>query len=84
MRWILLLMANYTDMQMKMRREVEEVIGDRMATHEDKNHCHYINAFIGETLRFRSVAPLAVGHKAFVNYKLGINQVFTALQHLLM
>ena len=64
-------MANYTDMQMKMRAEVDSIIGDRMATHEDRNACHYVNAFITEALRFRGVVPLGVPHKAFTDYKLG-------------
>ncbi|CAG2111856.1 unnamed protein product, partial [Medioppia subpectinata] len=57
MRWILLLMANNTEMQIQMRDEIESVIGDRVATNEDKNQCHFVNAFIAETLRYRVVAP---------------------------
>ena len=64
-------MANNIDMQMKMRAEVDSLIGDRMATHEDRNTCHYVNAFIAEALRFRGVAPLGVPHRAVIDYKLG-------------
>ena len=64
-------MANNIQMQIKMRDEIQNVIGDRVATHEDKNHCHYVSAFINETLRYRGVAPIAVPHRAIVDYKLG-------------
>ena len=64
-------MANNTEIQAKLRKEVEDNIGDRLATHEDKKSCHYVNAFIAETLRFRGVAPLGVPHRAMVDYKLG-------------
>jgi len=66
-------MANFTDMQIKMRKEVEDNFGDRIVLHEDKQSCHYVNAFIAEALRFRGVAPLGVPHTALCDYKLGIH-----------
>jgi len=72
MRWIILLIANDMKMQLKLRQEINDIIGDRMATHEDKKQCHFVNAFIAEALRYRGVAPIGVPHKALVNYKLGI------------
>jgi cytochrome P450 len=74
-------MANYTDMQIKMRNEIENIIGDRIALHEDKNSCHYVNAFISETLRFRPVAPLGVPHRALVDTQ--ISKFFRDNQFLL-
>ncbi len=71
MRWIILLMANNTDMQLKMREEIENVIGDRIALHEDKAKCHYVNAFIAEVLRYRGVAPLSIPHNAKIDAKIG-------------
>ena len=59
-------------MQLKLRQEINDIIGDRMATHEDKKQCHFVNAFIAEALRYRGVAPIGVPHKALVDYKLGI------------
>ncbi|CAG2113636.1 unnamed protein product [Medioppia subpectinata] len=41
-----------------------------MPTHEDRNRCHYVMAFIAETLRFRNVVPTGVAHKTLVNTKL--------------
>jgi cytochrome P450 len=77
MRWIILLMANYIDMQIKLREEVENVIGDRIATHEDKQKCHYINAFIAECLRFRPVLVLAVPHRAICDTQIGKRLTFS-------
>ena len=51
LRWILLLMANYIEMQRKMRKEIEEQIGDRIPVQNDKQNCDYVNVFISETLR---------------------------------
>ena len=71
MRWIILLMANNTDMQKNMRSEVENIIGNRIAVHEDIAKSHYVNAFIAEALRYRDVGPLAVPHTALCDYEIG-------------
>ena len=63
LRWILLFMANHPEMQRRMRKEVEEQIGDRIPVQNDKLNCHYINAFISECLRYKVIAPLSVPHK---------------------
>ncbi|CAG2111371.1 unnamed protein product [Medioppia subpectinata] len=70
MRWILLLMANNTEMQIQMRDEIESVIGDRVATNEHRNECHFVNAFIAETLRYRGVAPIGIPHVAMCDMQL--------------
>ncbi|CAG2115773.1 unnamed protein product [Medioppia subpectinata] len=66
-QWLLLFICYYPEMQKKLRQEIESQIGDRMPTHEDRNRCHYVMAFIAETLRFRNVAPTGLPHKAIVN-----------------
>ena len=43
---------------MKLRKQVKEQIGDRIPTHDDKTRCHYVMAFISETLRHSSVLPI--------------------------
>ncbi|CAG2172180.1 unnamed protein product [Oppiella nova] len=70
-QWILLLMTYYPEMQRKLRQEIETQIGDRMPTHEDRNRCHYVMAFIAETLRIRNVTPFGVPHKAVVQSTIG-------------
>jgi cytochrome P450 len=71
MRWIILLMANYIDIQIKISKEVEDIIGDCVATHEDKQKYHYVNAFIAECLRFKIVLPLAVPLTALCDTRIG-------------
>ena len=39
-------MSNYPFMQRRMRKEVEDQIGDRISVEDDRNNCHYINAFM--------------------------------------
>ncbi|CAG2105787.1 unnamed protein product, partial [Medioppia subpectinata] len=70
MRWILLLMANNREMQIQMRDEIESVIGDRVATHEDRNECHFVNAFIAEALRYRGITPFGLPHVAMADMQL--------------
>jgi hypothetical protein len=60
-------MAKYPEMQAKLRKEVEDEIGDRLAIQEDKSNCHYVNAFMSEVLRLRPVVPMSLPHKAMVD-----------------
>jgi hypothetical protein len=66
-------MANYPSMQTKMRHEIESVIGERMPVQEDRNHCHYVNAFISEVMRYRPIVPIGIPHKNVVQSKIGIH-----------
>ena len=63
-------MANYPSMQKRMRNEVEEQIGDRIPVQNDKQNCHYINAFISETLRHRIILPLSVPRKTICDVEI--------------
>ncbi|CAG2172630.1 unnamed protein product [Oppiella nova] len=69
-QWIVLLMCYYPEVQRKLRQEIETQIGDRMPTHEDRNRCHYVMAFIAETLRFRNIIPIGVPHRALVDIQI--------------
>ena len=73
-RWILLYLTLLPEMQQKMREEIDSQIGDRIPIYEDRNRCHYVMAFISETLRIRNVSPTGVDHKAIVNSKIGTCQ----------
>ena len=59
------------DIERKLRKEIDEQIGDRIPTHEDRNRCHYVMAFIKETLRHRNAVPIGLQHKTIVTTKLG-------------
>src|SRR5688500_2429058 len=50
-------MANFTEMQTKMREQIQNVIENRMPKQEDKQSLPYIWAFIFDTLRFRILGP---------------------------
>ena len=59
-------------MQNRLREEIESEIGDRIPTHEDRNRCHYVMAFISEALRFRNVtSPTGHFHSAVVRSTIG-------------
>ena len=70
-RWFLLHMLYNKNIEKKLRKEVDEQIGDRIPTHEDRNRCDYVMAFITETLRHSNVVPSGATHKAVVTTKLG-------------
>ena len=72
MNWILFLMIYYSEVLQKLRQEIESEIGDRIPTHEDRDKCHYVQAVITESLRFRNIAPTGLNHKAIVRSKIGI------------
>ena len=69
-QWILLFLTYYPEMQQKLRQEIESEIGDRIPTHEDRDRCHYVMAFISEALRLRNVAPIGLPHRAIVRSKI--------------
>lgn len=70
-RWMLFHMLNDKQIERKLRQEVEEVIGDRIPTHEDRNRCDYAMAFISEVIRQGNINPIGVPHKAVVTSKVG-------------
>lgn len=63
LRWALLILTYYPEIQKKLREEIAEQIGDRVATQEDKNRCHLVNAFITEVLRVKNIVPMGVTHR---------------------
>ncbi|XP_054152771.1 steroid 17-alpha-hydroxylase/17,20 lyase-like [Oppia nitens] len=62
-QWLLLLLAYYPVSQQRLRSEISREIGDRLARHPDRHRCHYVMAFIAETLRFRNPATFGAPHK---------------------
>ncbi|XP_054154606.1 farnesoate epoxidase-like [Oppia nitens] len=70
-QWLLLFLSNDLNVQKKLRNEISDKIGDRLPTLDDRQRCHYVMAFISETLRFRNVVPVGVAHKVIVDSKIG-------------
>ena len=64
-------MKYYSEIQQKLRQEIQREIGDRIPEYEDRHRCHYVMAFISKTLRFRNVNPLAVYHESSVDLTIG-------------
>ena len=71
-KWLVLLMTYYPHIQHCLRQEIQREIGERVPEYEDKHRCHYVMAFISETLRFRNVNPLAIYHKTSVDLNIGL------------
>jgi cytochrome P450 len=65
-------MAKFPNLQIKMKKEIESVIGDRTPVHNDRTDCHFVNAFISECLRYRNIVPLGGIRRASCDTKIGI------------
>ncbi|KIJ48489.1 hypothetical protein M422DRAFT_162762 [Sphaerobolus stellatus SS14] len=61
---ILLTLLLFPDVQKKAQAEIDEVIGDRLPTLEDREALPYLNAFCDETQRWRPVTPFGIAHAA--------------------
>ncbi|RXN24165.1 cytochrome P450 2K1-like protein [Labeo rohita] len=58
LRWGLLLMAKYPEIQVKVHDEIDRVIGRRQPMVEDRKNLPFIDAVVHELQRFANVAPL--------------------------
>ena len=54
--------CNNPSIQQKMQEEIDQVLGGRTTTFDDKSKFTYVNAVIKETMRWRAVAPLSLPH----------------------
>lgn len=70
--WTFLFLANYTDYQKAIRREVQVALGsDDLLTLAHRPQCNLLQAFVLEVMRIRSIVPFGVPHKAIVDTELG-------------
>ncbi|KAF1753448.1 hypothetical protein GCK72_020005 [Caenorhabditis remanei] len=59
MTWIIAYIMNNPDVQKKMHKELDEVIGsDRLISTSDKNNLPYFNAVLNESQRCANIVPL--------------------------
>ncbi|XP_067272971.1 cytochrome P450 2AD6 [Pseudorasbora parva] len=71
LRWVLLFLIKYPDIQKKVRAEIEQVIGSRPPTMTDKANMPYTNAFIHEVLRKANIVPINMSRVARKDTTLG-------------
>uniref|UniRef100_A0A914XEW4 Cytochrome P450 n=1 Tax=Plectus sambesii TaxID=2011161 RepID=A0A914XEW4_9BILA len=66
MKWALLFMVHYPEVQRKVQAELDNVVGrDRHVTMADKSSLPYTNATIVELQRCANIIPFNVQHKVF-------------------
>ena len=72
LEWFLLTMAVHPEIQAKMRREIDSVVGrDRKVSLVDKSNLPYCEAVISEVERFTSSSPIGVMHAVSQDVQLG-------------
>uniref|UniRef100_A0A0B7AYY9 Cytochrome P450 n=1 Tax=Arion vulgaris TaxID=1028688 RepID=A0A0B7AYY9_9EUPU len=63
MMWFMIFMIHYPDIQKKVYKEIEEVVGtEREPSINDKTHLNYLGATIMETQRLASIVPFGLTH----------------------
>ncbi|XP_033827150.1 cytochrome P450 2K1-like [Periophthalmus magnuspinnatus] len=62
-RWGLLFMVKYPDIQSQVQRELDREVGSRQICVEDRKNLPYTDAVIHETQRVANIIPLSVPHK---------------------
>ncbi|XP_035851083.1 cytochrome P450 2K1-like [Sander lucioperca] len=63
LRWGLLLMAKYANIQDQVQEEVSREIGSRQVQVEDRKNLHFTNAVIHDTQRLANIAPMSLPHR---------------------
>ncbi|KAM4771246.1 cytochrome P450 2K4-like [Rhinophrynus dorsalis] len=63
LRWGLLLMIQFQDIQEKVQEEISRVIGSAQPTYNHRTRMPYTNAVIHEIQRFGDIVPLSVPHE---------------------
>ncbi|XP_056397466.1 cytochrome P450 2F2-like [Hyla sarda] len=71
LRFMLLYFIKHPSIAEKVYREIDEVIGQRPPTYEDRHYMPYTAAFINEVLRYADVIPLSLPHKLTADTQIG-------------
>ncbi|XP_035714572.1 methyl farnesoate epoxidase [Folsomia candida] len=63
--WMMLYLSKFPEVQRKLQKEIETTTGNsRMCAISDRPNMPYTEAVIAETLRFSSITPQGVSHRA--------------------
>nr|XP_043904803.1 cytochrome P450 2K4-like [Solea senegalensis] len=63
LRWGLLLMAKYPEIQDQVQEELSKAIGTRQVQVEDRKNLPFVDAVIHEVQRVANIAPMALPHR---------------------
>ncbi|KAI5619049.1 cytochrome P450 2K1-like, partial [Silurus asotus] len=69
LRWCLLLMAKYPQIQDHVQEEIDSVIGGRQPVVEDRKKLPYTDAVIHETQRLANIVPMSLPHTTSCDVK---------------
>lgn len=69
--WGLLLLTKFPVYQEKIRREIEENVGSRKASYDDRTSLPLLQAFIYEILRYRTIIPINLLRMSTRDVKVG-------------
>ena len=70
--WFLLLMANRPEIQARVHEELDRVIGpDTLTTVDDRTRLPYVFACLAESMRYRTIGPLGLPHRASEDTEIG-------------
>ena len=67
LEWIILYLGHYTDIQLKIQKEIEDVIGSRSVTLQDMGTLPFTEATILEVQRISPVVSIGIPHAASSN-----------------
>ncbi|KAJ7331625.1 hypothetical protein OS493_019213 [Desmophyllum pertusum] len=67
LKWIIAFLVNYPKYQEDIQRQLDDVLGDRSPSLDDRPHLPLIQATIIETLRLGNTVPLAAPHVALTD-----------------
>ncbi|XP_028044918.2 cytochrome P450 306a1 [Monomorium pharaonis] len=70
-RWFLLFMAAYPDEQKIIQNEMNELLGQKLSTLEDRPRLIRLEAAIVETQRLRSIVPVGIPHGTIEDTQIG-------------
>ena len=62
MRTLVAMLINYQEVQEKVYREIQDVIGDRTPVYGDKSNMPYVEAVILESMRYGTNTPIGIPH----------------------